>query len=173
MSEELIEKLKKQYPIEDVNSYGKCVVVPSQNLSTQEEETLKRSGFNVILQAFHGRSCCLVPLEKLDGKQAFQQAREWTQEETSTLLELRKQGLTFREIAQRLNRNVETVKARYYRLISKVDGENAQKQSFPAENNNKNLLIETLRGAIIMLEQNYNHCSMLLLREAIKLLQEA
>lgn len=173
MSEELIENLKKQYPIEDVNPYGKCVVVPAQTLTSEQEETLKRSGLNVILQAFQGRSCCLIPLEKLCDKQAFQQAREWTKAEIDTLLRMRREDATFREIAKQLNRNVETVKAKYYRLTSKTESENTQKQSFPAKNNNKALVIETLKGAILMLEQNYNHCSMLLLQEAIKMLQES
>ena len=177
MSNSLVESLQEKFPTEKTQ-FGQCLIVPSKNFVPAWEQQLKNERCGIFYQSYRGKSCVFIRLAEAlaEATPATEvpapptRKTRWTQEETQRLKQLRREGLSFNEIASKLGRSRGSVlgKCQREKLYASPNPQSnimAEEKSTVASENLGDDVIREYLGCVSELYPRYPHVCAVLLKE--------
>ena len=170
----LFEELSQIYPLEIVEPYGEVLIVPNKAFKPEWKERLEAENVKIYANSYMGKTCFFLKKKgKTEGFKAKVERKyfqRWTEEEEERLLQLANEGLTVREIAERLGRSVGAIRVKLLRLEKKT----AQNGNFAVKENEADSeeFKELTQALTVLYEAGYKRVCLLVLRELEKLVSQ-
>jgi hypothetical protein len=101
----LLEELQERFPIENIEPYGSCLIVPLKAFNKTQEEKLKSQGLRIYYQGYKGQTSAFIVLKKQAQRETVIEESSIQKPETdskpSAMTNLiRSSGFTFRIFRQ-------------------------------------------------------------------------
>jgi len=171
----LFQKLQETYPTENLQPYGLITIVPAKAFKDEWKEKLEAEDVKIYTNNYGSQVCFFLkkteqkPIEAKSEKKPLK-IGFWTLEEETTFKELYSQGLSVKQIAERLNRSVFVVaaKVRYLKpQIRKEKPEEAKPKTKDKEvadpsSLNDDVVKEFLEASALLYPSHKTACAFLL-----------
>lgn len=83
----LLERLKEQYPVENVELLGLSLVVPLKRFPKEYEEKLKEDGLKIRYQGYRGETCAFIQLPSSPNQATDKEESQRKQNQVSSVIE--------------------------------------------------------------------------------------
>jgi hypothetical protein len=174
----LFEELSCSFSLEEVEPYGRVLVVPAKVFRQEWHSQLEREGIKVYSGAYNSQACFFLkanneacvsePIQESLRTSTFQ---HWTREEEEALIKLKSEGLSYAEIAKRLGKSKGACFSKWQRLMSTQQPtptpaliQPTNSVELPAQNVKD--AVQELIEALSMLYPNYKRVCLFLLKHA-------
>ena len=166
----LFEDLKEAWPTEDVSPYGLVVIIPTKIFKGEWRQKLENEGVKIYSQSFHGETCFFLKKRNQNEAEVEVQPinfahKTWSQTEIAELLRLRSEGLSYREIAKKLNRSLHSV---YHKSKQQADNKVSETSETKTEPKLNDDVVKELLSACSLLYPSHKRACKLLLEQAAK-----
>ena len=180
----LFEELSERFPIKVVNPYGQVVVIPSNQFKNEWKEKLEAEGFETFASSY-GRQTCFFLRKKKQGQaiekspvegdskpSPVKEKKPLKPEQRATIKQLYSQGLSGKEIANKLGCSIQTIGGVIRHLPKPKKPQ--EKHEEPKANSNDPDIVKELLSACSLLYPSHPKVCVFLLKEASnKILESA
>lgn len=114
----LFERLLERFPTEVVNPYGEVLIIPSNQFKNEWSPKLEAEGFETFSSSYGVQSCFFVRKKKQpsiqeperDSKPSpAKEKKPLTPEERATVIQLHQQGLSGKQIAEKVGCSIQAI----------------------------------------------------------------
>ena len=174
----LFEELAHSFPSEVVSPYGEVLIIPCKAFKSEWRQKLENEGVKIYSQGFNGEMCFFLKKRNQNESEVEVQPinfahKTWSETEIAELLRLRSEGLSYREIAKKLNRSLHSV---YHKSKQQTTLRSDNKVSEASETKtepklNDDLVKEFLNAASVLYPKHKRACAYLLKEASNKILE--
>lgn len=171
----LLDQLKETWPIQDVPPFGSVVVIPNKAFKPEWKEQLQNEGVKIYAQALHNEAYLFLKANSVKPEESDisvsplrLEKRRWSSQDESTLKELHSQGLSLREIAEKLGRSKISVDHKLQTMNStpQTHAEIIEEHKEDTPQDHEDCIVKELLSACSLLYPSHRQACALLLREA-------
>ena len=166
----LYEELAQSFPVEVVEPFGSVLVIPCKVFKNEWKPKLEVEGVKIFVQGFKGESCFFLRKHSQNEANSQNKAevevqpmklngKAWSETEIQEMLRLRKEGMSYRRIAMKINRNHASV----YKKLKEYEKENREN---PKSCNVDDDVVKEFLEACSLLYPSHKRACAFLLKEA-------
>ena len=164
----LFQRLLERFPTEVVNPYGEVLIIPSNRFKNEWSPRLEAEGFETFSSSYGVQSCFFVRKKKQpsiqeperDSKPSpVKEKKPLSPEERATVIQLHEQGLSGKQIAEKLGCKIQTVGGvlRHLKKLKEKPHEETKSKS-----NDPEIIRDLLASVIILYPEHTKACLVLL-----------
>ena len=163
----LYEELAQSFPVEMVSPFGEVLIISSKVFKSEWRQKLENEGVKIYSQGFNGEMCFFLKKRNQNESEVEVQPinfahKTWSETEIAELLRLRSGGLSYREIAKKLNRSLHSV---YHKSKQQADNKVSETSETPKLNDD---VVKELLSACSLLFPSHKRACKLLLEQAAR-----